>query len=39
MHTSAMLFLAVRGCTFKYMDSMAVNIFDIRGASKEDVDW
>jgi hypothetical protein len=34
----AVLPLAVGGCTLKDMDSMAVDIFNTRGAFEEDVD-
>jgi len=39
MHITAMLPLAVGSYTFKHMHSTAVNIFNMRGASEEDVDW
>ena len=38
MHITAVLPLAVGSCTLEDMDSTAVDIFDTRGVSEEDVD-
>jgi hypothetical protein len=39
MHITAMLSLAVGGHTFKDVDSVVVDMFDMEGPSEEDIDW